>query len=150
MNPTDYIMKIIQQFVQALASIMRARQAGDKKEARTQIRTAGRFYLKSDMAFLLACTPAQIVQHFEGDAEKLAMAADLFHEEALICEKEEESQRLKISALHLYLAAILKDRQFQEPAYFDKADALLAALQNVSLPKATEKQLSLYRQLRKN
>lgn len=38
----DYIMRIVEQFVQAILAIMHRRKAGEYKEAREQVRTTAK------------------------------------------------------------------------------------------------------------
>ncbi|HSX03295.1 MAG TPA: hypothetical protein VLG76_01050 [Rhabdochlamydiaceae bacterium] len=133
----DYIMRIIEQFVQAILSIFRARVAGKYDEAINEIRRAGRYYLKTDLSLISYYSPDQLLNHFKDEDERAIFCAELLHELALVNQaqkNEEESIRLKILCLHLYAAVIPKEEQFQVPKYFDKADALVEELKNEQLP----------------
>ena len=145
----DYIMRIVEQFVQAILRIMRRRKAEDYKEARQLIRTTARYLLRMDVDLLLLYDPDQILDHFQDfsnclETEKCVLAADLFHELALVEEAEKQSVaalRLKMLCLHLYTVAIPKQPQFQEPRYFAKVTALIEELRDQ--PLSEKNQLSL-------
>lgn len=143
----DYIMRIIAQFVQAILSIMRLRQAKEYKEAREVVRTTGRYLLRMDINLLLLYDHDQILDHFrdlsnELETEKCVLSADLFYELALIEEAEQRpaaALRLKNLCLHLYTIAIPLEEQFQTAQYFEKVTGLAAELVNQSLsPKILE------------
>ncbi len=143
----DYILRIIEQFIQAIASIMRRRKAKDYTEARKLIGTAGRSLLRIDIDLLLLFHPDQIIDHFKDfthrlETEKCVLAADLFYELALIEEAEKKPEaalRLKTLCLHLYTIAIPAEKQFQTPEYFEKVDQLIQELADQPLsPKVLE------------
>ena len=124
----DYIMRIIEQFVQALIAIIKRRKAGEYKEVVQDIKKAGRYYLKIDVDILLFSSPDQILENFkdsndELDTEKCVLAADLLYELALVKEAQqqmEEALRLKQICLHLYETALPKEPYFQTPERFEK------------------------------
>jgi hypothetical protein len=143
----DYIMRIIAQFVQALLSIMRLRQAKEYKKAREVVRTTGRYLLRMDINLLLLYDQDQVLDHFrnlsnELETEKCVLSADLFYELALIEEGEHRpaaALRLKSLCLHLYTIAIPLEEQFQTAQYFEKVTQLSEELANQSLsPKIME------------
>jgi len=129
-------MRIVEQFVQAIAAIMGRRKAKDYKEARELVRTTGRYLLRTDIDLLLLFKPDQILDHFKDfsdqlETEKCVLAADLFHELALIEEAEQHpiaALHLKTICLHLYTTAIPKEQQFQKTQYFEKVAALIEEL----------------------
>ena len=132
----DYIMRIIEQFVQAILSITGLRQAKEYKEARELVRTAGRSLLRMDINVLLLYHPDQLLDHFKDlsnrlETEKCVLSADLFHELALIEEAELRSEaalRIKTLCLYLYSVGIPQDEQFQTPQYFEKVSKLTEEL----------------------
>ena len=145
----DYIMRIVEQFVQALLAIMRRRKNGEYKEAREQVRIAARYLLRTDLELLFLYGNAQILDHFKDfagrlETEKCVLGADLFHELALIEEAEKNQDaalRLKALCLHLYTSALPKEHQFQGPEYFEKVNALKEELKEQ--PFSDEARLSL-------
>ena len=150
----DYIMRIIEQFVQALLAIMRRRKNGEYKEARKQVRIAARYLLRTDLKLLLLYGNDQILDHFKDladrfETEKCVLGADLFHELALIEEAEKNQEaalRLKALCLHLYTTALPKEQQFQGPEYFEKVSALLEQLKEQSLSNEARQSLYFYEQ----
>ncbi|MGC1879233.1 MAG: hypothetical protein WA678_07655 [Rhabdochlamydiaceae bacterium] len=150
----DYIMRIVERFVQALVAIMCRRKAEDYKEARQLIRTTSRYLLKMDIDLLLLHNPDQVLDHFTDfsnclETEKCVLSADLFHELALIEEAEDNTVmalRLKSLCLHLYTAAIPKEQQFQEPQYFEKIEALIEELKDQPLSEKAQTSLRCYKE----
>lgn len=135
----DYIMRMLEQVVQALLAIILRRKAGDYKAAREIVRTTGRQLLRIDIDLLYFYNSDQLLDHFKGfsnhlETEKCVLAADLFHELALIEEAEQQPEtalRLKTLCLHLYTAAIPKEPQFQETQYFEKVAILIEELKDL-------------------
>jgi len=148
----DYIMRIVEQFVQVILSIMRRRKAEDYKEARELVRTTGRYLLRIDIDLLLLYDPDQILDHFKDfsnrlETEKCVLSADLFHELALIEEAEKQptaALRLKMLCLHLYTTALPKEQQFQKPEYFEKVAALIEELKEQPLSEKAQLSLRSY------
>lgn len=139
----DYIMRMIEQFIQALASIILSRKGGNYEQALEQIQYASLKFLNSDITSFLAFTPEELVRHFDGDNEKSIFCAGLLYELALLCKEEKaEADQLKMMALNLYLAAIPRDTQFQTPLYRDKVAALLKELP--PLPKSIQHNYQKY------
>ena len=148
----DYIMRIVEQFIQAILSIMRRRKAEDYKEARELVRTTGRYLLRMDIDLLLLYDPDQILDHFKDfsdhlETEKCVLSADLFRELALIEEAEKQpatALRLKMLCLHLYTTALPKEQQFQKPQYFEKVAALIEELKDQPLSEKIQLSLRSY------
>ena len=91
MMPNDYIMRIVQQFIQMLVSIIQKRKAGKHGEAIGEVQTASASLFKDRPValLLLLSDPKQIPDLFgdsvtgEIDTERCVLAADLLHELAL-------------------------------------------------------------------
>lgn len=132
----DYIMKMIEQFVQAIASIMLRRKEGDYVQALEQIKTASRYYLRQDFNTLLLYSGEQIATQFKDlngnlDFERCILAADLIYEQALIHEAKKEQTAaiwLKSKCLYLYNTVVHQEEQFQTKEYFEKISNLEAEL----------------------
>lgn len=128
----DYIIRIIEQFIQAIVSIMLKRKAGNHQEAIVQIQTASRYYLKTEIDTLLSYSPDKIADHFKDsantlDSERCVICADLLFELALIFESQKQKEAsiwIKTSCLHLYRTVITQGTQFQKPKYFERISAL--------------------------
>lgn len=148
----DYIMKIVEQFVQAILAIVGKRNLGDYRKAHELVRTTGRYFLKMDIDLLLLYDSDQIVDHFKDfsnsfETEKCVLAADLFYELALIEEVEQKSMgalHLKKLCMHLYSIGIPKEEQFQLPEYFDKISMLIKELKDQPLSDRAQLSLRLY------
>lgn len=134
-------MRIIEQFVQALLSIIRARKAGNHDEALMHIEKAGRLYLDADFSQLLTYSPTKLLNHFrnhkgELDVERCLICADLIYEIALISDAQQydgASTRLKILCLHLYTNATANEKRYQTVKYNEKIAALNEALEGKDL-----------------
>ena len=134
----DYIMRIVEQFVEAILAIMKRRKAGEYKEARIQVQIATRSLLRTDLDLLLLYDNEQILDHFKNfsnqfETEKCVLGASLFYELALIEEAEKQfasAHRLKELCLHLYAIGLPKEVQFQKPQYFETLSSLVEELHN--------------------
>ena len=152
MAQKDYIIRMVEQIVQAILAIIRHRKSGSYKEAREAVRTAGRYLLRMDIDLLLFFTHDWILDHFKDfskrfETEKCVLGADLFHELALIEEAEQHPDAalcLKILCLNLYTIAIPKEKQFQTPQYFEKVSQLTEELVDQSLSSNILESLSNY------
>ncbi|MFI5343204.1 MAG: hypothetical protein ACHQUC_03180 [Chlamydiales bacterium] len=150
---SDYIIRIIEQFIQAIVAIVRARKAGNYEEAFHQIQNASQRYLQADIIALLNKTPEQLLEHFKSgtkyfDAEQCVFCADLLYETALICESkqcEDLSMHSKILCLHLYLNAIPKEKQFQTQDYMERVSGLIKDLENKAIPESVKEGIPIYR-----
>jgi len=148
----DYLMRIVEQCVQTVLTIMQHREKGNYKEARELVRTTGRYLLRMDIDLLLLYNPNQILDHFKDfsnrlETERCVLSADLLHELALIEEAEKNTVaalRLKTLCLHLYTAAIPKEQQFQKKQYFEKIDTLIEELKNQPLSETILASLRSY------
>lgn len=150
---SDYIIRVIEQFVQTILAIVKARKAGNYEEAFHQIQKASRRYLDADISLFLSKTPEQLLGHFKGnrqdfDTEECILCADLLYETALICEDkncEGLSLRSKILCLNLYLNAIPKERQFQTQPYMERVNELIKGLETVIIPVSVKESILNYR-----
>lgn len=127
---SDYIMRIIEQFVKALAAIIRARKAGQHEEAFRQIQITSQDYLKTDILSLLHCSAEECLSRFrtgnEIDSERCVICADLLYELALIFDAKQlsaDALRLKKLSLQLYQSVIPA-----EPHHLKKIELLAEEL----------------------
>lgn len=148
----DYIMKIIEQLVEAILVITKLRKKGAYKEAREKIRTSARYLLKTDIDLLLFYEDELILNQFNNatnlDTEKCILIADLFYELALIEEAENkhaEALRLKMLCMYLYTTSLPKEKQFQKADYFEKVSYLIEELQNKPLSEKAKISLNNYK-----
>ncbi len=151
----DFIMRIIDQFIQALLAIMSARKAGKHDEAFAAIQTASKRYLDTDIESLLTLSPKQLLEQFQDEqgriySERCLICADLIHEVALINDarqSEKASIPLKILCLHLYINALIADEHWRTPDRIEKIDALRKTLVSHNLPQEVQESLQLYRSI---
>lgn len=152
--PSDYIMKIIEQFVQAIIRIIKLRKSGHHKEAIAQIQTASRFFLRADLHTLIYCSPDKILDQFrdlsgEINTQKCVLCADLLYELALVNEASQinaDPVHLKTLCLNLYCFAIPKEEQFQTETYFAKVTNLISQLEDHRLSESIMANLRGYQQ----
>lgn len=150
---SDYILRIIEQFIQAIASIISSRKAGNYDEAFHQIQNASQRFLNTDISYFLKKTPEELLEHFRSnskqlDTEQCIFCADLLFETAMIFESkkiEEFSLHSKILCLHLYLKVITKEKQFQTSSYFERVNALIKELEAQAISESVKKSISTYR-----
>lgn len=149
---SDYILRMIEQFVQALVAIVTARRAGKYEEAFHQIQSTSQRYLQTDITLLLNQTPDQLLEYFKRDkkhleAEKCVVCADLLYETALICQAkqcEDLSTHAKLLCLNLYLNAIPKEKQFQTEFYEERVRELMREFESREIPEHVKKSLLSY------
>ncbi len=149
----DYILRIIEQFVQAIVSIIDLRKAGKSEEALEKIMKASQNYLGEDISFFLQFTPDSIVEYFKGnskhlDAENCIICADLIHELALICDDNknfQEGHYLKSLCLNLYATAITADSHFQNEEYFEKTNFLLNEIKGKPISEGMKVNIQKYK-----
>lgn len=132
----DYIMRMIEQFTQALVSIIQYRKAGKYEQAVEQLQQASLTFLNKDLSFFLQLSPDQIIDYFKGDSSDLdtessIICADLLDELAAIAKEKnhpDEALNLQKASLNLYINSLLIDSQFQTPSYREKIDSLIAEI----------------------
>jgi len=152
---SDYIIRIIEQFIQAIVAIITARKAGNYEQAFHQIQNASQRYLNTDISVFLNKTPEQLLEYFGGgskhfDTEQCIFCADLLYETALICEAkqiEDLSVHAKILCLYLYLNVIPKEKEFQTTSYKEKVNELIKELETKTVPESVKDSLIAYRKL---
>lgn len=155
MNSDYIIIRIIEQFIQAIVAIVTARKAGNYEQAFHQIQNASQRYLNTDIYVFLNMTPEQLLEHFRRgpahlDTEQGIFCADLLYETALICEAqqiEDSSVRLKILCLQLYLNIIPKDKEFQTALYKEKVNEIIKELEAETIPESVKESLLAYQKL---
>ncbi|MBA3236875.1 MAG: hypothetical protein H0T62_00805 [Parachlamydiaceae bacterium] len=148
----DYIMRIMEQFIQAVLAIVMARKAKNFEEAFYQIQNASQRYLLTDIADFLKMSPEKLLEHFKEngkyiDIEQCIMCAELLYETALIGDalKQKDLSRIsKILSFHLYLNVIPIEKRFQAHPYMDKVIELKHDLENEVLPETVANSLVTY------
>jgi hypothetical protein len=149
---SDYVMRLIKQFVEALASIIHSRKAGRYEQALEQIQLASLKFLNTDISFFFQYSPDQLLEYFNQntscmDTENCIVCADLLYELAMISEEkgmDNESLQLRTMALNLYVSVIPRDTQFLEQAYIEKTNSLLKQINVRLLPKQMQDNIHQY------
>ncbi len=151
----DYILKIIEQFTEAIGAIISRKKAKKFNEAKELIHKTAKHLLRIDIDLLLLYNPDQILDHFIDfshrlETERCILSADLLLELALIEEasiQPEIALRLKELCLQLYIAALPKEISFQTPEYFEKVAILTKELQSYPLSEKALINIDSYRKL---
>ena len=126
----DYVMRIIQQFVQALLAVANLRREKKYEEAEVKLAAASRFYLKLEPELLLMGDTEWLLDHFTGvdgflEAERCLMAADLLYEQSCILrDKGAPASQIEQRCLTLYEAALPYSEAFQTEERLKKIGAL--------------------------
>lgn len=153
----DYIMRMIEQFFDALAKIVHSRSMGDFDRAYKQIETQSRKYLNEEMLFFLKLSPSELLTHLAKDSrldtEKAIICADLLLELFEVCKNDNKDamidvqlKKMKLLALSLYVNAIPRDEYFQEHKYFHKAENLIEELKTEEIPDDIKTYVASYRE----
>lgn len=147
----DYIMRMIEQFMQALVSIIRSRESGQYEQAFEELQKASHRFLSTDISTFLAYTPKQLVDHFKKETyvetEEAIVCAELLNELAFLCEKQgnpEATLHLKTLALNLFTYTIPLDKQFQTQNYREKVTLLTQELKDHIIPNEVLHHLEQY------
>lgn len=140
--PRDYILRMIQQFIDALIGIVSARKAKKYEEAFVMVQTAGQRYLKMDVLAYLNMEPEDVLELFREDkhimVDKCVFCADLLNELSLICREikaDEIAKRARALSLFLYLNTIPLDKDYQTDSYRNKIDELWKGLPEIDRPE---------------
>lgn len=141
MYQRDYIMRLIEQFGQALQRILGVKEAKQFDAALHEISQAGKTLLGLDMTLLRALDDRQIVDFLttsDGlDSGRCLVTAELFLQEgeitALLGEAE-ESIRNYSKSLSLFLSALDENKQLHNETYFSKVEDLRKRLSAFPLP----------------
>lgn len=98
----DYIMRVIEQFVQVIQSIAKHRQEGKHQEAFQLIDQTCRNFLRTPLHVLPFCDPLEIIESL--DREYYAAVEDLLQELLLVKESSQQSEGIEqIRALYVLL-----------------------------------------------
>lgn len=123
---------MIEQFIQAIGSIIRSRKVGNYDQALEQIQFVSQKFLDTDISSFLKYTPDQIIAHFQNesglDTHRAIICADLLNELSMICSEKQYhdlSYRLKVLCVNLYVSVIPIDKYFQTKKYMEKAENLI-------------------------
>jgi tetratricopeptide (TPR) repeat protein len=137
----DYIMKMIQQLVKALAVILKLKEAGRHDDAAREIDAAMQRICGLNSQLVNALSEESLVSTLKGgvtiDHGKALVLAELLTEEGDVFEgrgDEAAAFARYYKALYLYLEVFAGEEEFRLPDYTPKVDALVARLEDFVLP----------------
>lgn len=157
---SDYILRLIEQFVAALIRITNARKFGNSSEALQLIQESSNRYLNKDLSILIASSPEQLEAFFSTqkatdgatgkqiDSDRCLICAELLFETAMLLNETEHTNvalRAKALSLHLYALALSTDKSLQVEKYQAKMTQILAEISEKELPEASKHILASYR-----
>jgi hypothetical protein len=149
----DYILRMIEEFIQALARLRSLKQsqcwaeAGDELDAEFKklvgdgAQAIARLSETELLARLMQEGPTQLVR------DKTLMLTALLTEAGDVAAAEdraEESRECYLKALHLLLDVFARDEGFECPEFMPKVEMIVAALQSAPLPIRSAAMLMLY------
>ena len=115
----DYIMRILQQFYDALHKLVNNIEAEKIEDVQLQFNGMYLDYLKKDSSFFYENDISTILQ-FLGDGNdkeslvKISILAELLYNDALLNQKSEMKQKLLSKTLELLLLIKSRDKTFSE------------------------------------
>jgi len=149
----DYLLRMIEQCVQALTRILDLARRGELDLARTEVNQAMRELAGLDLARIQTLSDAELIAHLlQGEPtqilrQKCMLLVALLHQAGELAAtqgKTSESQACYLKALNLQLDVLLRDSSFDFPEFVPRVEAVLGALQPESVPPPTTAALMQY------
>src|SRR4051812_13651901 len=143
----DYILRMIEEFVRALAKINEQKRQGNWREAEESLEDQARRLTDTDLATITTLTDTELLARllqtgdFQAQTEKTFMLARVLIEAAEMAEaksRESISRALRLKALHLLLHASLRGEVFEWPEFVPNIDLLLQRFSRAELPIHTQ------------
>lgn len=154
MFETDYLLRIIHQFVKSLARVLLSIQSGNTEQARSEIQRASEEFLGLPFDMILSLNNQSLSEILgidgERSVEKSYIAAQLLFCEASVREAADETNatELYLRSVNLLLGGFsLIDETLKSEAA-STIDQILLLLQHEELPLEICKQLVAYHELR--
>lgn len=149
----DYLVRMINQALAALAAILGLKASGQLREAQQLIHQTleSLFGLRTSLLLQLDDERLKEMMTFQGElnVQLMWVAADLLEEEAELLQARGDLQSahsLSVRALGFYLEAALSGRAGGEAGLPAKIDRLLHFLRDIPLPESTSSLLFEYSQ----
>ena len=137
----DYVLRLIEQFARAVASVIRLRSAGDSKAAQVELAHLSQGFLGIDAKLLLSLSDGELLSLFVGSGEldsgRAVVAQQILSEEAAIQEALGDAaltQVYRLRGLSLLLEVLTTDLRFRTPEYLADLTRLLEMVGDVSTP----------------
>lgn len=149
----DYILRMIEEFIRALAKINGLKQQQRWREAGTSLEEQARALTGSDLATICTLTDTELLAgllqtgEFQAQSEKSFMLARVLIEAAEVADAENrniESQALRLKALHLLLHTSLRGEVYEWPEFVPAIDLVLQRFDQAQLPIHTQALLMQY------
>jgi hypothetical protein len=143
----DYILRMIEEFVRALARINEQKQKHLWREAESGLEEQARALTGSDLATICTLTDTDLLSHllqtgdFQAQTEKTFMLARVLIDAADVAEAENRETRaieLRLKALHLLLQSSLRGEVYEWPEFVPTIDLHLQRFDRAQLPIHTQ------------
>ena len=137
----DYVLRLIEQFARAVASVIRLRSTGESKAAQVKLAYLSQGFLGIDAKLLLSLSDGELLSLFAGtgelDSGRAVVAQQILSEEAAIQEALGNAgltQVYRLRSLSLLLEVLATDLRFRTPEYLADLNRLLEMVGDVSTP----------------
>ena len=147
----DFLMRMMELFVRALAKILLLKEEKQYDEAMDEIDRTGEMFFGHDFKLFKILSEADLIRLLTSDGmldlKRCLVLAELLGLEGEMLElqnKNEASGSLILRSLSLFLEAVLQNKEFETLENFSKIDALIEKIQKADLPDHVDKKLALY------
>jgi tetratricopeptide (TPR) repeat protein len=146
----DYFLRMIEEFMQALARLRALKQDQRWSEASGELDAELRKLLGNDLQSVARLSESDLLARLMRDGpthalrDKTLVLTTLLKEAGDVAAGEAraaESHEFYLKALHLLLEVLARDEVFECPAFVPKVEMLLAGLQGIRLPDVTQGRL---------
>jgi hypothetical protein len=143
----DYILRMIEEFVRALARINEQKRNQLWHEAETSLEDQAKRLTGTDLATIVTLTDTELLGSllqtgdFQAQTEKAFILARVLIEAAEVADaenREESSRAFRLKALHLVLHTALRTEVFEWPEFVPTIDLLLQRFVRAQLPVHTQ------------
>jgi hypothetical protein len=146
----DYIMRMMELFVRALAKICLLTEQRQYDEALAEIDRTGELFFGKDFKLYKILSEADLFRLLTSDgmldANRCLVLAELLKAEGEILEDQNEveaSWSRYLRSLSLFLEAVLNNKLLETEENFSKIDILIKKTQNMDFPDAVRKKIAL-------
>lgn len=143
----DYILRMIEEFIRALARINEQKKERLWQEAETNLQQQAQRLTGHDLESIAALTDTELLSallqsgEFQAQSEKSLMLARVLIDAAEVSDAEHRTttgDALRLKALHLLLHTALRDEVYEWPEFVPPIDFVLQAFNRASLPAHTQ------------
>lgn len=146
----DYIMRMIEEFMQALSRLRSLKQGQRWAEAGEELDAEFKKLVGDGAAAVARLSETELLARLMQDGpthlvrDKTLMLTTLLTEAGDVAaaeNREAESRECYLKALHLLLDVLSRDEVFESPAFVPKVEMLVGALRSTPLPVRTHARL---------